>query len=164
LTRAAVLLGFALVAFLIENAFPPPFAFAPFLKLGISNAFVLLALIVLGGLPALLILIAKSFITALYTGLFSMYFSLPSGLVSLAVMALVYRRLFPAVGVVAVSVAGSAVFNAVQLAAYALISGTAAPLAAIPPAVLLSTLTGAVTGFAVYYSVRALPEKLLLSD
>ncbi len=157
----AALAALALLAFMIESAFPPVFPFAPHVKLGVSNVFVLAALVLLGESWALLLSLTKSLLSAAFAGASSLLYSLPAGLCSLVVMALLLRLLFPAIGAPAVSAAGSAVFNAAQLGVYALLSGTPAALYYIPISVLLSVATGAVTGLCVALVLKALPLRLL---
>ena len=164
ITKTAILLTLSILAFLIENAFPPVFPFAPFLKLGVSNVFVLITLIILGKGYALFMVLAKNLLTSSFSGLFSLFYSVPSGLISLLVMIMAMQFLFPKCSIVSVSVLGSAVFNAMQLVMYALFSTNAAALYYIPVSLLLSVATGIVTGFAVYMLVKTLPIRVLKSE
>ena len=75
-----ILSAFACIAFMIENLFPP--LFIPGAKLGLSNLFVLLALITLGVKYAFFSLFAKVLVSCFFAGFASAMYSLPAGCVA----------------------------------------------------------------------------------
>lgn len=160
ITRIALLTAVALIMFLVENAFPPLFAFAPGAKLGLGNAVILVALMLLGYSDALIVLLGKCFLGALFSGnAASLLYSMPAGLSSFAVMALLYGLLCPRIGLLSVSLAGAAVFNAVQLGVASLITGVNI-MGVLPLMLVASTVAGVVVGLAAWLTVRLLPSKI----
>ena len=161
MARAALYTVLSLLMFLVESLFPPLFPFAPYIKPGLSNIFLLLALLTLGTGRTLLILCAKCLLAALFTSFFSVYYSLGAGLAAMLVMAgLLHVSRFRC-GIVTVSMAGAAVHNAVQLILYALLTRTGDIALMIPFSVPQSMVTGALVGITCFLIVRTEPAKPL---
>jgi len=157
----AVLTAISLILFMVENLFPPIFPFAPGVKLGLSNIILLFILIKYDYISALVVLIAKCLIAAFITGFFSLYFSLTCGILALTLMFLLYKFLFPKIGIVVISVSGAILFNVCQLILAAILYNAYPILYYIPIGSSVSILTGAVTGFALYLIVKYLPDRFL---
>lgn len=157
-----MLAALALIAFMIENLLPPLLAFAPGSKIGLASVFVTICLILYGERDAFLVLIAKCVLGSIFSGnMFSLYYSLPAGLVSLLVSIILYRLAFPRVSVLCVSVISAAFHNITQLLmAWALV-GVAQVLLYVPVVILAGAIAGTLTGLCIYYAVRALPESLI---
>lgn len=156
ITAAAVLTAAALVSFLIENLFPP--IFIPGARLGVSNVFILLAVIVLGFREGLAVLAVKILLGNLITGNVSaLLYSLPAGAVSIGVeILLLYFT--EKVSVVAISAVGGAINLAVQNAAFCFITGGAEYFIYLPYLALIGTLSGAFVGIAVFLLVKYVPQ------
>ena len=88
--------------------------------------------------------------------LMALAFSLPGGLLALAVMALLVRC--PLLSLFGVSVAGAAAHNTGQILAAMAVLGSRAPLVYLPPLLLCSLVTGAVTGAASTLLVHRVPS------
>ncbi len=161
MARAALYTVLSLIMFLVESLFPPLFPFAPYIKPGLSNIFLLLALLTLGTRKSLLILTAKCLLAALFTSFFAMYYSLGAGLTALLAMAGAVRLTRYRCGILGVSMLGAAVHNAVQLLLYAALTGTASVMTLIPISLPFSLVTGALVGITCYLLVRLVPEKHL---
>lgn len=146
LTRCAVLTALALALSVAEGLVPLTILFPlPGLRLGLANLVTVYALCCLSGREALLILLARCFLGALLGGnLMALAFSLTGGLLALAVMALLVR--VPWLSLFGVSIAGAAAHNTGQILAAMAVLETRAPLAYLPPLLLCSLITGAVTG------------------
>ena len=82
-------------------------------------------------------------------------FSLTGGLLALAVMALALH--LPGLSLFGVSIAGAAAHNTGQILAAMAVLGTRAPLVYLPPLLLCSLVTGAVTGGASILLVHRVP-------
>ena len=89
IATAAVLSAAALAVYVVESLFPP--LILPGAKMGLSNVFVLLALVCLGVGYAFAALAVKIAVGNLIVGNFStLMYSLPAGAISLAVMSLLF--------------------------------------------------------------------------
>lgn len=157
----AVLTAISLILFMVENLFPPIFPFAPGVKLGLSNIILLFILIKYDYISALVVLAAKCLVATAFAGFFSLYFSLTCGILSLTLMFLLYKFLFPKIGIVVISISGAILFNICQLLLAAILYNTYPILYYIPIGALISILTGAVVGFALYLIIKYLPENFL---
>ena len=154
-----ILTALALLSFALENLFPP--LFVPGARVGISNIFVLLAVILLGAPWGFAALILKCVLGSLFSGnIFAVVYSLPAGAVALTVEVLL---LFftEKVSVVAISVAGAAVNAAIQNATYCLITENLYFISYLPYSVGVGVAGGIIVGFAVYLISKALPKGFL---
>ena len=149
LTRCAVLTALALALSVAEGLVPLTILFPlPGLRLGLANLVTVYALCRLSGREALLILAARCLLMALA-------FSLTGGLLALGVMALLLRCSF--LSLFGVSIAGAAAHNTGQILAAMAVLGSRAPLVYLPPLLLCSLVTGAVTGGASMLLVHRIP-------
>ena len=142
LTLCALLTAMALALSYLENLFPLSLAIpVPGVKLGLANIVTVFALYALGPGEALLILLARCFLGALFAGnMNALVFSL------LGTMVLLSRR--RALSIYGVSVGGAAAHNCGQIAAALLTLGSTAPLYYLPVLLAVSLLTGGLTGLA----------------
>ena len=93
LTRAALLTAIALTIFLAEAQLPPPVPI-PGIKLGLANIVTVYAAFVLGPGDALMILSARIFLGAVFSGqMMTLLYSAGGGLLAWAVMAVLSRIL-----------------------------------------------------------------------
>ena len=138
LTALAIIFGY--VEFLV-----PVNLGIPGTKLGIANIVVLFSLYLLGRKGAFLISMVRITISGLlFGGVFSMLYSLGGGILSFAVMALLYKnRHLSSVGV---SIAGGACHNIGQLVVAVLVANTPTLFSLLPWLVLVGAVTGAVNG------------------
>lgn len=146
LARCAVLTALALALSAAEGLVPLTILFPlPGLRLGLANLVTVYALCRLSGREALLILVARCLLGALVGGnLMALAFSLSGGLLALGGMALALR--VPWLSLFGVSIAGAAAHNTGQILAALAVLRSAAPLVYLPPLLLCSLVTGAVTG------------------
>lgn len=159
LARCAVLTALALALSMIERLLPLSALIPlPGLRLGLANLVTVFALCRLSGRETLLILIARCLLGAIGGGnLTALAFSLTGGLLALGVMALLLRC--PGLSLVGVCMGGAAAHNIGQIAAAVAVLGSGAPLVYLPPLLLASVVTGAVTGLASCLLVERVPEK-----
>lgn len=158
--RLALLTALALLAFLLEGLFPPLIPALPYVKLGLSNVFVLLCLLARGPGEAAVLVAAKCLLGSLFSGVFSLAFSLPAGLLSLAVMTLLFRLLFPRCSACGLSMAGAAVHNLTQLGVYAVMAGSADIFALTPAVLLVSLPAGLLVGLIVFFCGKILLPRI----
>ena len=157
LTRCAVLTALALALSVAEGLVPLTILFPlPGLRLGLANLVTTYALCRLSGREALLILVSRCLLGALLGGnLMALAFSLTGGLLALAVMAALVRCHF--LSLFGVSIAGAAAHNTGQILAAMVVLLSRAPLVYLPPLLLCSLVTGAVTGAASTLLVHRVP-------
>lgn len=157
MARLALLTAIALVTSLIESSLPSPILLAPGAKLGLGNIAPLIALIIAGAADAFIVMLLKCLLSALITGgLSGLMYSLPAGIISLAVEILLFAFLFDRVSIALISLVGAVVFNIVQLFAACLITGVNL-IALLPWLMLAGVVAGGFTGLLTYYIVKKLP-------
>ena len=158
LTRFAVLTALALALSVAEGLVPLTILFPlPGLRLGLANLVTVYALCRLSRREALLILLARCLLGALVGGnLTALAFSLTGGALALGVMAAAVR--LGALSLFGVSILGAAAHNTGQILAATAVLGSDAPLVYLPPLLLCSLVTGAVTGGASILLVQRVPE------
>lgn len=149
LTFCALLTAMALALSYLENFFPLTLAIPiPGVKLGLANIVTIFALYTLGPGQALMILLARCFLGAVFAGnMNALLFSLMGGVSSMLVMTALSRwgggeRL----SVYGVSTGGAAAHNCGQVAAAVLTLGSTAPVYYLPVLLGVSLFTGALTG------------------
>lgn len=156
LTLCGVLTTLALALSVTENQLPLTMAIPiPGIKLGLANIVTVFALYALGPAQAVLILLARCTLGALFAGnMNALLFSLMGGLAAMGVMILLSR--VRALSVYGVSVGGAAAHNCGQVAAAVLTLGNTAPLYYLPVLLGVSLFTGAFTGLVAACLFRAL--------
>ena len=153
-----ILTGLGLVAFLLESLIPIPYL--PGAKLGFSNIFSMLALVLYGLPDALVVVLVRTFLGSLFAGNLSMLlYSLTAGVASALFTRLLLYAL-PRVSFLAVSVAGAIVHNIVQLFVYCGLTGTMLLFVYAPYLCLMGAAAGAIVGLIVIWTLRALPKKI----
>lgn len=162
LTLCAVLTAMALALSYLENLFPLSLAIPlPGIKLGLANLVTLFALYALGAFQALLILLGRCILGAVFAGnMNALMFSLLGGLSAMAVMSLLCR--WRKLSVYGVSVGGAAAHNCGQVAAAILTLGNTAPLYYLPILLIVALLTGTLTGLITACLFRALAHTGLM--
>ena len=164
LALCAMLTAMALALSYLEQFFPLSLAIPiPGFKLGLANVVTLFALYALGPGQALLILLARCFLGAVFAGnMNALIFSLLGGVTAMLVMILLsgWRRL----SVYGVSVGGAAAHNCGQVAAAVLTLGNSAPLYYLPVLLGVSLFAGMLTGLIAACLFRGLAHTGLLRE
>ena len=162
LTLCAVLPAMALALSYLESFFPLSLAIPiPGIKLGLANIVTLFALYALGPGQALMILLARCLLGAVFAGNMSaLIFSVLGGVTAMVVMILLSRcgRL----SIYGVSVGGAAAHSCGQVAAAVLTLGNTAPIYYLPVLLGVSLFTGALTGLIAACLFRALAHTALM--
>ena len=146
LTLCAVLTAMALALSYLENLFPLSLAIPiPGIKLGLANIVTVFALYALGPVQAMLILLGRCLLGAVFAGNMSaLIFSLLGAVTAMLAMILLSR--WKRLSVYGVSIGGAAAHNCGQVAAAILTLGNTAPLYYLPVLLGVSLFTGALTG------------------
>lgn len=154
-----ILSALALISFIIEGLFPP--LFIPGVRLGISNIFILLALIILNRKYAFITLIIKTVLGSVFSGNFSaLMYSLPSGILALtveSVLIVFYKKL----SIVSISTIGAVINSLMQNVIFCLATGLYGYLAFMPYLSIISFFTGLFVGITIYYIIKILPLTVL---
>lgn len=162
LTLDALFSALALVMFLVESYLPPLFFFAPGVKIGFANIFIMLAAVLTGAADAIVVAVVKSVLGCIFGGnVFAILYSLPAALASAAVMTLLVSLCARIFSVTAISVASSAVFNVFQLIMSAVLTGSTAVFAYLPYVILIGCVAGAFTGLCAHLLIKNIPQRIL---
>ena len=154
--RLAVLAMFTAIALTIfvAEAQIPPIVPIPGVKLGLANIVTLIAMALLGRRQAGEILLVRIVLGSMFTGSVSAML-IAGGVFAYLIMCLTIRR-FPERLLWVVSVLAAFGHNAGQLLVAVWVTGTPSILVYAPALVAASVITGAFTGAAAMYLVRAL--------
>lgn len=162
LTLCAVLTALALTLSYLENLFPLALLIPlPGVKLGLANIVTVFALYTLGTGQALLILLARCCLGAVFAGnVNALLFSLMGGFAAMAIMVLLSHC--RGLSVYGVSVGGAAAHNCGQVGAAIVTLGNTAPVYYLPLLLGTALFTGALTGLVAGLLFRALEHTTLL--
>lgn len=152
----------ALIIGLIENSIPPLLAFAPGVKMGLSNVVTLTAIIILGISDAFIILFVRCFLGSVFGGnLIALMYSIPAGFLSLVIQIFLYKFVFPRISLMFVSLIGAIVHNIVQISiASVVVSTNLLPM--LPFTLIASIIAGLFVGIVSYLCVKYLPKRVYL--
>lgn len=155
LARMALLTAVALIIFIVEAQIPSPVPI-PGVKLGLANIITVYAVFALGPGPALMILVCRVFLGAVFSGqMMTLFYSLGGGLLCWCAMCLL-RRFLTEKQIWICSVFGAIFHNIGQMIVAAAIARTLALLAYLPVLMVSAVLTGAFTGFAAQFLLERL--------
>lgn len=155
----SVLLAMSLIAFMLENFLPP--MFIPGAKLGLGNAFSMLALVLYSPPVAILIVLLRVVLGNLIVGsLSAMIFGLCAGAVSICVAIILYKFAFPKISFVCISVCSAVMHNAVQCLVFCAISGARQAIIYLPYLILLGALSGFAVGAACVLVLKRIPTNM----
>lgn len=162
LTLMAVLSAIALTIFIAESQIPPIVPI-PGIKLGLANIVTLVVMAFLGRKEAGIVLLIRIIMGSVFAGSASaLIFSIAGGGLAYLIMA-VLIGLFPERLMWVVSIFGAIAHNAGQLAAAIFVTKTVGLLYYGPALLAAAIITGAFTGVAAMYLLRAI-RKLNLKE
>ena len=156
LTRLGLLASAALILFLVEALAPRP---VPWMKVGLGNTAVVIALALFGAAPAAAVATVKIAVGGLLSGGFgSPAFAIggSAGLTSVAAMSLVYRCAPRLLSIVGLSILGAVTHQVTQLLVASAYLRHAGVFGLLPLFLLTGLVTGASIGFIAQWSVRRL--------
>ena len=155
-----ILAGLSLAVHTLEAALPPLFGI-PGAKLGLSNLFSMLALVLYGPVDAFLILIARTLLGAFIAGnASSLLFSLSGGMAALLLSCFLVSFVLPRVSYLAVNIAAAVLHNTVQVAVFVWETSTPANFALLPYFALVGVLAGAAVAAAGILLLTRIPERV----
>lgn len=144
-----IFLGYTLVISLIERMIPLGFGI-PGIRLGLANVAILLALYLFPFSRALLLVVLKCLMAAIFAGNpAALFFSLGGSLLSFIAMMTLIKFLREHISPLGVSVAGAAFHNTGQILVACLLLQSWAVLLYLPVLLLVGVGTGAIIGILV---------------
>lgn len=145
LTANALLCAVALIIFTVEARLPAPVPI-PGIKLGLSNIITVLAVFMLSGREAAMILTVRIFLGAVFAGNFStIFYSLAGGVLALAATVLL-RRVLKKEQIWVAGCLGAVAHSIGQMAAAIVIASTPSLVIYLPVMILCSIVAGLFTG------------------
>ncbi|MCK5129717.1 MAG: Gx transporter family protein [Clostridiales bacterium] len=146
-TYTAILIAMALIIYVIESALPPLIPGIAGARLGLANIFVVYALYALGWQSALWVVLIKSILGPLLSGMpTGVFFSMSGSILSLLMMILIVKYTNNKVGIISVSVLGSLMHNVGQFAIAVLFTGTISIVSYFPILSAISVPCGIIVG------------------
>lgn len=152
----AMFLAFGLILQAVEAIYLPSVPI-PGIKLGLANLVVLIMLFYFKPLEILAHIAARLVLASLLLGSFlgpAFYFSTGGAVLSLAVILLLYRALYPRISLVGLSLAGAVFHNIGQLTVAFWLVKTAAVYMQLPILLFASIPMGLIIGIAANYSMQ----------
>ena len=157
ITLLALLTAIALTIFMAEAQIPVPFPI-PGVKLGLANIVTVYAVFLLGAGDALLILVARVFLGAVFSGqMMTLLYSMGGGLLAWLSMVLL-KRLLTRQQVWLCSPVAAVFHNVGQLTVAAGVMKTWAVMAYLPWLLLAGILSGLFTGLAAQFLIGHLDK------
>ena len=154
-TMTAMFTAISLIIYVIEAQIPPVFT-VPGIKPGLANVVTLAAMALLGRRSAGIVLFLRIVLASIFTGnAASFIYSISGGICAYIVMGALIGRL-PSRQLWVVSVLGAIAHNAGQLAASALMLGSAAVLWYAPALIIAGILAGTFTGLGAQVAIDRL--------
>ncbi len=155
ITRLALLTAIALTIFLVEAQIPA-LTTIPGVKLGLANIVTVYTMFVLGPGDAMLVLSARVFLGAVFSGqMMTLIYSAAGGILSWCVLCLL-RKLLTGEQIWLASPVAAVFHNFGQLLAAAAVMRTWAVMAYLPYLVIAAVLAGLFTGVAAQALIRQL--------
>ena len=155
----SIFTALSLIAFIIENQFPP--LFFPGAKMGLANIFSFAALILYSPWEAFVIVAIRTGLGAVFAGNVSaVLYSFTGGVVSMAVSSVLMYTVYPRISLMSVSIAAATVHNVTQNTVFVILSGTALTFGYMPYLILLGILSGAVVGGVIMLIFKKVPQSV----
>ena len=160
ITLTAMLSTLALLSFMLENLLPPVFFVGA--RLGLSNIFILISLIVLGPLYGFGAMLVKVILGSIFSSNPSIIiYSLPSNFLALTIEYLLIR-LKGKFSIVSISIAGACVSTIIQNVIFCLITGSTEYFIYSPYLLLIAVGGGLIVGLTVYLIIKFIPTKYMI--
>ena len=156
--RIAVLALFtaaSLIMFLIESQFPP--LFFPGAKMGLSNLFSMLALVLYGPGSAFVVIVCRTLLGSLFSNVSTLLYSFNAGIAAIALSSVLVKFVFPAISLLSVSVAAAVFHNIVQNFVFVLVTKTPQVFTYLPYLAVAGVLSGLIVGAVLLLLIKKIP-------
>lgn len=153
----AIFTALSLIAFIIENQFPP--LFIPGAKMGLANIFSFAVLIMYSPWEAVVIVVIRTGLGAIFSGNVSaLLYSFTGGIVSIAISSVLMYTVYPRISLVSVSVLAAVAHNVTQNIVFVIISGTTLTFGYMPYLILIGILSGGIVGGVLMLVFKKVPQ------
>lgn len=157
----AILSALGLIMFMVESLFPP--LFIPGAKMGLSNIFSLLTLVVMSPFDAIIVVFVRTIVGSFFVGSMStLIYSLTAGMVSVLISSLLYKFVFPNITLIALSAVSAVFHNLTQNIVFCLVTSTPQMFVYMPYLALLGVMAGIFVGIVVKLIIKFLPNDILM--
>lgn len=157
----AILSALGLIMFMVESLFPP--LFIPGAKMGLSNIFSLLTLVVMSPFDAIIVVFVRTIVGSFFVGSMStLIYSLTAGMVSVLISSLLYKFVFPNITLIALSAVSAVFHNLTQNIVFCLVTNTPQVFVYMPYLALLGVMAGIFVGIVVKLIIKFLPNDILM--
>lgn len=157
----AIFTSLSLIAFIIENQFPP--MFIPGAKMGLANIFSFIALIMYSPVEAFIIVAIRTGLGAVYAGNVSaLLYSFTGGVVSMTVSSILMYTVYPRISVISVSVIAAVAHNITQNIVFVILTGTSLTFGYMPYLILIGVLSGAIVGGVTMLIFKKVPQSVFM--
>jgi len=154
-----VLTGLALITYILESLLPS--IYLPGAKIGLSNIFTMIAVIVAGLPEGLMLTIVRTVLGCIITGNVSaIIYSCPAGIVATVTIYALYRIPKRRISVIAVSTAAATVHNLTQNAVFCLVTETAENFVLLPYLGVFGVISGITVGVIVLLILKTVPTSI----
>ncbi len=151
-----ILCGLSLVSYILESLLPS--LALPGAKIGLSNIFSTLAIVLLGLPSALAITVVRTVLGSFIVGsISSLVYSLTAGVVATIVSYLLYKVPKRALSLPAISVTAAVTHNITQNGVFCLVTQSAGSFALLPYLLLFGVVSGFITGLLVLLILKTVP-------
>jgi len=150
-THKMVLLGImislALALHIFEGFIPLSGIMPPGAKLGLANVVTLAAIMAFGFKEALAVVLLRTLLGSMFGGgLMVFWYSIAGGVLSTAVMSMMYKRYRASFSLAGISIAGGVCHNIGQLLVFAVMASTGGVFAYLPALIIAGVATGYFVG------------------
>ncbi|MCX8129001.1 MAG: Gx transporter family protein [Clostridia bacterium] len=146
LVLLAIMVSQALVLSLVESWIPVP-TFVYGIKLGLANIVTLVVIVFFGFKDALLVVLVRCALAALFGGGFVVFlFSITGGILSTIVMSFLFKKLSKVFSLIGISIAGAVTHNLGQIIIAILVMKTLSVAAYLPVLLVSGVVMGCFVG------------------
>lgn len=158
---AALLLAVALIIGIIENLIPPIIPMLPYIKIGLSNMVIIVAILLLDAKYAFTIIGIKSVLVPLFIGNpIMIFYSLPSALIAVAITALCLNT--KKISIPATSILSAIIHNFIQVSVAAIMTNFLV-FGYLPYFIVIGAIAGLVTGIFSFVIIKYIPQKNIIN-
>lgn len=152
----AILATLSTITFTIESLFPP--LIIPGAKIGLSNIYVLFALLTVGKWSSLATFSIKVLLGSLFSGNFSaVIYSFPAGLIAL-LLEIVLLFFIKKVSIISTSISGAIINITIQNIIFCFVTKTVDYLYYLPYLTIIGLVSGLIVGLTVYFIYKIIPN------
>lgn len=161
IATASLLLAVALIIGIIENLIPPVLPMFPYIKIGLSNMVIIVAILLLDYKYAFTIIGIKSILVPIFLGNpIMIFYSLPSSIIAVAITSIsLYSK---KISIPATSILSAIVHNFIQVCVAAIMTN-ALVFGYMPYFIIIGSIAGLITGVFTFILLKYIPEKHMIN-